>query len=93
MEAIRNYPYGNDEIFTLADNMRDEYREELFAFAEELSGGLRGYAEDGKISFEEADHLIDQLLTLENPYTCPHGRPTLITITEQELEKKFKRIV
>lgn len=46
-----------------------------------------------RISFEEADHLIDELLTLENPYTCPHGRPTLISISEQELEKKFKRIV
>lgn len=45
------------------------------------------------ISFEEADALIDQLLKLENPYTCPHGRPTLISMTEQEIEKKFKRIV
>jgi len=45
------------------------------------------------ISFKEADTLIDQLMKLENPYTCPHGRPTLISITEKELEKKFKRIV
>ena len=46
-----------------------------------------------EISFKEADVLIDQLLKLENPYTCPHGRPTLISMTEAELEKKFKRIV
>jgi DNA mismatch repair protein MutL len=45
------------------------------------------------ISFEEADRLIDQLLKLENPYTCPHGRPTLISMSEEEIEKKFKRIV
>ena len=45
------------------------------------------------ISFKEADTLIDQLMKLENPYTCPHGRPTLISMTETELEKKFKRIV
>lgn len=45
------------------------------------------------ISFKEADNLIDQLMKLENPYTCPHGRPTLISMTETELEKKFKRIV
>lgn len=45
-----------------------------------------------KISVEEADSLIDELLTLDNPYNCPHGRPTIITITEKELEKKFKRI-
>lgn len=45
------------------------------------------------ISFAEADALIDQLLQLDNPYTCPHGRPTIISISENELEKKFKRIV
>lgn len=46
-----------------------------------------------KISFQEADALMSQLLTLENPYACPHGRPTIITMTKYELEKKFKRIV
>ena len=46
-----------------------------------------------KISFQEADALVSQLLTLENPYACPHGRPTIITMTKYELEKKFKRIV
>lgn len=46
-----------------------------------------------EISFKEADALIDQLLKLENPYTCPHGRPAVISMTEAEIEKKFKRIV
>ena len=46
-----------------------------------------------RISFEEAENLLDRLLTLENPYTCPHGRPTIISVSEKELEKKFKRIV
>lgn len=46
-----------------------------------------------EISFKEADALIDQLLKLENPYTCPHGRPTVISMTEAEIEMKFKRIV
>ncbi len=41
----------------------------------------------------EAKALIDELLTLENPYNCPHGRPTIISMTKHELEKKFKRIV
>lgn len=45
------------------------------------------------MSFQEADALIDKLLTLENPYTCPHGRPTIISMSETELEKKFHRIV
>lgn len=46
-----------------------------------------------KMSGAEANHLIDQLLELENPYACPHGRPTIISMSKYELEKKFKRIV
>ena len=42
---------------------------------------------------QEAETLIAELLELENPYFCPHGRPTIIAMTKQELEKKFKRIV
>lgn len=45
------------------------------------------------MSAAEADALIDQLLTMENPYACPHGRPTIIAMSRYELEKKFKRIV
>lgn len=46
-----------------------------------------------KLSATEVDSLIGELLTLENPYHCPHGRPTIIAMTKRELEKKFKRIV
>ncbi|MDE6319040.1 MAG: DNA mismatch repair protein MutL, partial [Lachnospiraceae bacterium] len=46
-----------------------------------------------RISRLEMESLLDELLTLENPYNCPHGRPTIISMTKQELEKKFKRIV
>lgn len=45
------------------------------------------------LSVLEADKLIDELLGLENPYHCPHGRPTIVSMTKYELEKKFKRIV
>lgn len=48
---------------------------------------------NNRLSFEEADQLIEELLTLDNPYNCPHGRPTIITISKYEMEKKFKRIV
>ena len=46
-----------------------------------------------RLSASEAETLIDQLLELENPYACPHGRPTIISMSRYELEKKFKRIV
>lgn len=48
---------------------------------------------NNRLSVKEADALIDELLNLENPYNCPHGRPTIISMKKYELEKKFKRIV
>lgn len=48
---------------------------------------------NNRLSLQEADQLIDELLTLDNPYNCPHGRPTIIAMTVTDLEKKFKRIV
>ncbi len=45
------------------------------------------------MSLPEAEKLVDQLMTLENPYSCPHGRPTIIRMSKAELEKKFSRIV
>ena len=45
------------------------------------------------LSLAEVDTLIEELLTLDNPFNCPHGRPTIISMTKYELEKKFKRIV
>lgn len=48
---------------------------------------------NSRLSLAEAEALIDELLTLENPYNCPHGRPTIVTMTKAEMERKFKRIV
>ncbi|NLK96984.1 DNA mismatch repair endonuclease MutL [Defluviitalea saccharophila] len=45
-----------------------------------------------KLSYAESKALIEELFTLENPYTCPHGRPTIISMSQYELEKKFKRV-
>lgn len=45
------------------------------------------------LSFAEAEMLIDELLTLDNPYNCPHGRPTIIAMSKSEMDRKFKRIV
>ena len=46
-----------------------------------------------RLSAKEMEALIDELLTLDNPYNCPHGRPTIISMSKFEIEKKFKRIV
>lgn len=48
---------------------------------------------NNRMSAAEMQELLQQLLTLDNPYHCPHGRPTMIVMTKQELERKFKRIV
>lgn len=63
-------------------------------FVEKLSGmackaAIKGNTE---ISTMEADTLIDEMLQLDNPYNCPHGRPTMISLTKTEIERKFKRI-
>lgn len=46
-----------------------------------------------KLTLPEINKLIDELLSLDNPYNCPHGRPTIISMSKYEIEKKFKRIV
>ncbi|MEE1516891.1 MAG: DNA mismatch repair endonuclease MutL [Lachnospiraceae bacterium] len=48
---------------------------------------------NNRLSEAEVNKLIDELLTLENPYNCPHGRPTIISMSKYELEKKFKRVL
>lgn len=48
---------------------------------------------NNELSYAEMEALIDELLTLDNPYNCPHGRPTIISMSKYEIEKKFKRIV
>lgn len=48
---------------------------------------------NNKISYEEAKELMNELMKADNPYNCPHGRPTLIVMSKYDIEKKFKRIV
>ena len=48
---------------------------------------------NNSLTFEEVSALLDEMLTLDNPYHCPHGRPTIISMSKYEIEKKFKRIV
>ena len=48
---------------------------------------------NNRLSYAEADELIKELLSLDNPYNCPHGRPTIVSYSKYEIEKSFKRII
>ncbi len=100
--AVRAVP---DNLYALASKdllteMMDELSEDTFNGSPEMirekiasmscKAAVKGRHE---MSTAEANELIDELMTLENPYTCPHGRPIIVSISRRELEKKFKRIV
>ena len=91
------YGLGEEELFLeMLDHLAGEGEKDAFGiFASRLATMACKAAVKGnhRVSPLEADKLIDELLTLENPYHCPHGRPTIISMTKAELEKKFKRIV
>ena len=99
ISAVPSNLYGmaEEELFLeMLDHLAAEgEKNSLHLFAARLATMACKAAVKGnhKMSPQEADHLIDELLTLENPYHCPHGRPTIISMTRAELEKKFKRIV
>lgn len=74
-----------------ADGSKDAF--EIFASRLATMACKAAVKGNHSMSPQEADKLIDELLTLENPYNCPHGRPTIISMSKTEIEKKFKRIV
>ena len=90
------YGIEDKEIFVeLLDSLEEENgRMTPEIFAGKLASMACKAAVKGNqnLSFQEAEHLIGQLLKLENPYHCPHGRPTIISMSRYELEKKFKRV-
>ena len=79
----------------LLDNMTDEsgFGYELLAERVATMSCKAAIKGNNKISFEEAGELIYELSKADNPFNCPHGRPTLIVMTKYEIEKKFKRII
>lgn len=100
--ALRSVPvelYGCNEkemFLEVLDELSDGMNKGSFRVVEEKIASMSCKAAvkgNNRLSTAEAEQLIDELLTLENPYNCPHGRPTIISMTKQELEKKFKRIV
>ena len=99
INAVPTNLYGLDEeelFLEMLDNLASEKdKDPLGIFASKLATMACKAAVKGnhQMSVQEANMLIDELLTLDNPYHCPHGRPTIISMTKTELEKKFKRIV
>ncbi len=100
--ALRAVPvdlYGHSEkelFLTVLDELAEgNSRGSYLAIEERIAGmACKASIKGGDIiSRDEVEALIDELLSLENPYNCPHGRPTIIVMTESEMEKKFKRIV
>ena len=91
------YGFHEEELFLeMLDNLAGEGAKDAFdLFTARLATMACKAAVKGnhQMSALEADKLIDELLTLDNPYNCPHGRPTIIAMTKTEIEKKFKRIV
>ncbi|MCR5674415.1 MAG: DNA mismatch repair endonuclease MutL [Lachnospiraceae bacterium] len=102
--ALRGVPvdlYG-------ADNERGFFLEILDELSEDTSPERDPQAVTGRIAgmackasvkgnmrmtFEEVNALLDEMMKLENPYNCPHGRPTIISMSRFEIEKRFKRVV
>ncbi len=98
--ALRAVPvdlYGCNEkqmFLEVLDELTEMGRRESLKVVEEKIASMSCKAAvkgNNRLSMEEAEKLIDELLTLENPYNCPHGRPTIITMSKYEMEKRFKR--
>jgi len=99
VSAVPSNLYGLNEkelFIEMLDGLCDEVKgisssrisEKLASMA--CKAAIKGNRQQSRA---EIEHLINELLTLDNPYHCPHGRPTIITMSKHELEKKFKRIV
>lgn len=100
--ALRSVPvdlYGCSEkelFLEVLDELSEGLNRGSFQVVEEKIASMSCKAAvkgNNRLSRAEAEELIDELLTLENPYNCPHGRPTIISMTKYELERKFKRVV
>ncbi len=98
--ALRAVPvdlYGCNErqmFLEVLDELSDMGPRESLKVVEEKIASMSCKAAvkgNNRLSREEAERLIDELLALENPYNCPHGRPTIITMNKYEMEKRFKR--
>lgn len=90
------YGFGEKElIMTMIDTLNENenaHKEDVIINKMATAACKAAVKGNQKISFAEAQALIAQLFEAKDPYTCPHGRPTIISMTQYDLEKKFKRI-
>lgn len=98
ISAVPHNLYGipaQDLFVEILDHLEETGEKPLDIITEKLASMSCKAAVKGnhRMSRPEIEELIGELLTLEDPYHCPHGRPTIISISKQEMEKKFKRIV
>ena len=82
-------------LIDMIDGLTDDNSTDLDIITERVAtmsckAAVKG---NNKLSFEEAKELIEELMQAENPYNCPHGRPTLIVMSKYEVERKFKRFL
>ena len=100
--TIREIPYNlyglnsKDLFIEILDGLSEEgSRVPLAMVTDKLATAACKAAVKGNhtLTYQEAESLIDELMTLNNPYQCPHGRPTIISMSKYEIEKKFRRIV
>lgn len=84
MEILDELMAGNAS----RNNIPEVFNEKIASMA--CKAAVKG---NTAMTFEEASALLKELMTLENPYNCPHGRPTIVTMSKYEMDKKFKRIV
>ncbi|WP_026508689.1 DNA mismatch repair endonuclease MutL [Butyrivibrio sp. MC2013] len=100
MRAIPMDLYGSNDAKSMFMEVLDEldsssdHREPDLIYYKIASMACKASVKGGnRMNMAEMEALIDELLTLDNPYNCPHGRPTIISMSKYELEKRFKRVV
>jgi DNA mismatch repair protein MutL len=94
--CVFNEPSSASFFLDIIDTLRDKSIKSIYETKSDAIATMSCKAAvkgNDKLSFAEARTLIERMLSLDNPFSCPHGRPTIIEMSRYELEKKFKRIV
>ena len=97
LKSLALYGLSGKEVFlALIDDLREisekDTPESVLEKVASMSckAAVKG---NSRLSEREINHLLDELMELDNPFFCPHGRPVIIAMTHAEIDKKFKRIL